>query len=158
MEETADPADFATAFEAAFARFQVGVEAACAGDEDWPSGVAAAIGVALDFAAADPTAADVLTNQAMAAGREGIACYRRLLSYVAGRLLPGRQARPHVKELPETTEQMIAGGLAALVAERVATGRAAELPAMTAEAVQFALTPYLGVEEAKRVAGASTVD
>jgi hypothetical protein len=50
------------------------------------------------------------------------------------------------------TEPALAGGLVALVAGRVATGRAAELPGLAPEAIQFVLTPYLGTAEATRVA------
>lgn len=50
------------------------------------------------------------------------------------------------------TSEALAGGLAGLVAERLTRGRAAELPALAPQAIEFALTPYLGVEEAKRIA------
>jgi hypothetical protein len=38
-----------------------------------------------------------------------------------------------------------------LVAQRVDLGRAAELPTLAPEAIQFVLTPYLGAAEARRV-------
>jgi hypothetical protein len=104
----------------------------------------------LEFAAADPDAANTLTNEAMAAGRDGIARRERLIGYAAERLAPGRRLRP-VNDLPQVTETALAGGLMALVAERVSTGRAGELPALAPEAIQFVLTPYLGAEEAHRV-------
>jgi hypothetical protein len=153
MAEIADsPEGFAAAFEAAFARFQVRVEEACAGRADWASGIAAAIRAGLDFAAADPVAADTLTSRALGMRRDGIARHRRLLAYIADALAAGREERPHGAELPQLTEQALAGGLTSLVAERIARGRAAELPALAPEAIQFALTPYLGREEARRVA------
>ncbi len=153
MEEIADsPEGFAAAFEAAFARFQVRVEGACAGRSDWASGIAAAIRAGLDFAAVDPVAADTLTNQALGMGGDGIARHRRLLAYIAEALAAGREERPHGAELPQLTDQALAGGLASLVAERLARGKESELPAVAPEAVQFALTPYLGREEAERIA------
>lgn len=153
MEEIADSSDgFAVAFETAFARFQVRVEEACAGRPDWASGIAAAIRAGLDFAAADPVAADTLASRALGMGRDGIARHRRLLSYIAEALAAGREQRPHGAELPQLTEQALAGGLTSLVAERLARGRESELLALAPEAVQFVLTPYLGREEAKQVA------
>jgi hypothetical protein len=154
MEEIADSPDgFAVAFEAAFARFQVRVEGACAGRSDWASGIAAAIRAGLDFAAADPLAADTLTSRALGMGGDGITRHRRLHSYIAEALAAGRGERPHGADLPQLTERALAGGLTSLVAERLSAGRAAELPALAPEAIQFALTPYLGPEEAKRTAG-----
>ena len=156
MEETADsPNDFAAAFEASFARFQVRVEAACAGPVDWPLRMAAAIRAALEFAASDPDAANTLTNEALAAGRDGIARRERLLAYAGRALAAGREERSEGAGLPRLTEHALVGGIAALIAERVATGRAAELPALAPEAIQFALTPYLGATEAKRVGAAA---
>jgi len=153
MEEIADSSEgFAVAFEAAFARFQVCVEAACAECPDWVSGIAAAIRAGLEFAATDTVAADTLTNRALGMGGDGIARHRRLLAYLAEALVAGREERPHGAELPQLTEQALAGGLTSLVAERLARGRASELPALAPEAVQFALTPYLGREEARRIA------
>lgn len=69
---TPDPDDFANDFQAAFARLQIRVETACAAEPAWPERVAAAIRAALAFAAAHPDDAGLLTNDAMAAGREGI--------------------------------------------------------------------------------------
>ena len=153
MAEVGHPPDeFSRAFEAAFARLQVRLEEACARSADWPAGIAAAIRAILEFAAADPSAANTLTNEAMAAGPDGIARRERLLAYAGERLERGRRMRPHARELPRVTEHALAGGVVALVGERVATGRAAELPALAPEAIQFVLTPYLGADEARRVA------
>lgn len=146
------PEEFPRAFEAAFARLQVRVEEACAANVEWPAAIAAAIRAALEFAAADPAAADVLSNEAMAAGKDGIARRQRLLAYAGEGLAPGRRLRPRGEELPPVTEHALAGGVVALIGERVATGRASELPAVAPEAIQFVLTPYLGAEEASRIA------
>jgi len=154
MEDIADPSEgFAGTFEASFARFQVCVERACAENSDWAARIATAIRAGFEFAAADPAAADILTNRALAAGGDGVARYNRLLAYVAEGLAPGREARPDGAELPQLTERAIAGGLAGLVAERLGRRRADELPALASEAIQFALTPYLGMDRARRVAG-----
>jgi hypothetical protein len=159
MDEIArSPDDFASAFETAFARLQIRIEEACAGCEDWPAGVAVAIRTALEFAATEPDAAGVLTNEALAVGADGISRHRRLLAYLAERLAEGRDLCPDGQGLPSLAEQALAGGLTGLVAERLAHGRASELPALAPEAIQFALTPYLGIVEAKRIATGATPD
>jgi len=146
------PEDFAASFEAAFARLQVLLEMACAGQGPWAARVTAAVRQALDLAASDPAAASVLTNEPLAQGADGIGRYERLMNYLAGLLETGRAESPYGAELPPTTERSIVGGVATIVANRVDRGRAGELPGLTAEVVQFVLTSYMGTEEAKRLA------
>jgi hypothetical protein len=153
MDETArHPDDFAGAFEAAFAVLQVRIETACIAEVAWPARVAAGIRAAFAWAAADPAAADVLTNEALAGGKPGFARYERMISYVAELLEPGRAESDHGERLPEITERAMASGVAMLVAQRLTMGREAELPALAGEAIQFVLTPYLGTAEARRAA------
>jgi hypothetical protein len=155
MDDAAERQEgFPEAFESAFARLRIRVESACAGQSDWPSGVAAGIRAALTFAAADPAAVQVLTSDALAAGKPGFELYGRLISYLCELLVPGRAERPGAERLPPETERALAGGIAMLVAQRVDTGKHDELPALAPEATQFVLTPYLGVDDAKRIADA----
>ena len=145
--------DFPAAFEASFARFQVRVEEACAGQTEWSWRVAAAMRAGFEFAAADPIGASLLTKEALAAGPDGIARHQRLLAYIADGLSPGRGEAPgNGRALPDLTERAVAGGIVTLVSERLERGRAADLPAVVSQAIQFALTPYLGAEEARRIA------
>lgn len=148
------PGEFASAFDSAFAGLQVAIETACAAHAEWYAGVVAGVRAALEWAAAEPRAAQLLTNDALAGGAAGFARYDRMVSYIAGLLLPGRELSAHGPRLPEVTERAVASGLAMLVAQRLSLGREAELPALAAEAAQFALTPYLGTAEARRIAGA----
>lgn len=156
MDEAAQLQDgFADAFESAFARLRIRVESACANQADWPSRVAAGIRAALGFAAAEPVAVRVLTIDALAGGKPGYADYERMISYFCDLLRPGRAERPDAERLPDETERALAGGIAMLVAQRVDLDRHAELPALADEATQFVLTPYLGIDEARRVATAN---
>ncbi len=143
---------FAGAFDSAVARLQVRIESACVSEAAWPAQVAAGIRAALAFAASDPAAARTLTTEALAGGRAGYERYDRMISHLSEWLLPGRELQPQGKRLPEITEKAMVGGVAMLVAQRVDLGRHAELPELAPEAIQFALTPYLGTEEARRVA------
>jgi hypothetical protein len=156
MEETArQPDDFASAFEAAFAELQVRIESACLAEAEWPAKVAAGIRAALGWAAVEPAAAGILTNDALASGSEGFARYERMVAYAADLLRPGRAEVEHGERLPEITEQAMASGVATLVAQRLSAGRQGELPDLAGEATQFVLTPYLGTAEARRVADRS---
>jgi hypothetical protein len=147
------PDDFATAFESAFARLQLLVLEACEDPGPSPRRAAAGIRAALEFAATDPAAARALTVDAWAQGASGIARHQRLIEHFAELLAAGRAERPaDAAPLPEITERALVGGLARLIAERLDRGREGELTALAPEATQFVLTPYLGTEEARRVA------
>jgi len=147
------PDDFAVAFDSAFAALQVRVESACAAVDDWPAGVAAGIRAAFDWVAEEPRAAQLLTNDALAGGSAGFERYERMVAYVAKLLVRGREQAEHGERLPELTERAMASGVAMLVAQRLSMGREAELPSLAPEAIQFVLTPYLGSDGARRVAG-----
>jgi hypothetical protein len=144
--------DFPKAFEAAFARLQVAILDACRSERSWSAKVASGVWAGLEFATDDPVAADLLTNGALAEGADGIARHERLVAYLAAGFLPGREERPDGRHLPGVTERAMAGGLVTMVAMRLDQGREEELPALASEAIQFVLTPYLGVDEARRVA------
>lgn len=151
--EAQHPDEFADAFEPALARLQIRIETACASEAEWPAQVAAGIQAALAFAAAEPDAAQILTNEAMAGGKAGFARYDRMIDHFAAALRPGRAERPEGEWLPEITEKTMVGGVAMLIAQRLAFNRHAELPALAPDAVQFVLTPYLGAADARQVAG-----
>lgn len=152
-DEPAEPrGDFAAAFESAFARLQVSVEEACATEADWPRGVAAAIRAAFAFAAARPADVSVLTNEALMEGPGGVARNRRLVAYVARLLEAGRELGNDPAPFPAVLERAIAGGIASVVAHRVAIGSERELPGLASDAIEFVLTPYLGAEKARQVA------
>lgn len=143
---------FPREFESAFGRLQVTIEEACAGDGGWPERAAEAIRSAFALAAAEPEVANVLTNAALAAGPDGIRRHRRLVAYMSELLEPGRRELRDPHALPEILERALAAGLVFLVAQRLDRGRASELPALAAEAVEFVLTPYVGAGEARRIA------
>lgn len=151
-DPASQPEGLASAFDSAFARLQVRIESACVAEVEWPAQVAAGIRAALAFAASEPDAARTLTTAALAGGRAGYERYDRMVSHLGEWLLPGRALRPEGKRLPGITEKAMVGGVAMLVAQRVDLGRHAELPALVPEAIQFALTPYIGTDEARRVA------
>ncbi len=154
MDETSNPPDdFATAFESAFARLQVVVATACAGDQAWPAKVAAAIYAALDFAVADPTAARLLTIDTLIERASGGRRYAQLIERFAELL---RAGAPRERRLPASTEQALIGGLATTVTAHLRTGRLAQLPEVGPELVELILMPYLGRSEAQRWARLTT--
>jgi hypothetical protein len=147
------PDDFSFAFDSAFAALQVRIESACGTAAEWPEQVAAGIRAAFEWVAAEPAAAQLLTNDALAGGSTGFERYERMIAYVAELLEPGREQAAHGERLPEITERAMASGVAMLVAQRLSLSQEGELPAIAGEAIQFVLTPYLGGADARRAAG-----
>src|SRR5260221_12724087 len=130
------PDESPTAFEPALARLQIRIETACGSEAEWRAKVSAGIRAALAFAAADPAAAQILTNEAMAEGKAGFARYDRMIEHFAAALQPGRAERPEGGWLPEITAQTLVGGVAVLMAQRLNFDRPARLPATPPQPIQ----------------------
>ncbi|HEV7769115.1 MAG TPA: hypothetical protein VGO66_00450 [Solirubrobacterales bacterium] len=149
--------DFADAFDAAQARLRAVVDSACVEENRWASKVATVISRVLEFAAAEPAQARVLTSGAFDNGVYGALRHRRMVEGLAAELGAGRRHRQLAVDLPELTEEALIGGVAEIVAERLRAGEGATLPDLASELIELVLTPYLGAEEAKRVASEASL-
>lgn len=147
--------DFASAFEVEFARLRVRLETACVEEKAWPARVAAGIRACCVFAAEHPEEARLLTSEALARDEESRLLYEQMISYFAAMLRPGRDLNSRSGELPAITESAMAGGVAMLIGRRLDQGQEAELPALAADAIVFVLTPYVGIESARRFAASA---
>ncbi len=147
------PDDFARDFETAYAKFQGVVETAYATEADWPMQAAAAIRTALEFAAEDPISAHVLTVESLAQG-SGDFAHRRPVEHLARLLAAGRNAHPEGETLPNLLEDALAGGIFMLMVQRLERGDVETLVVLIPDAIEFALTPYVGRDRARDVAAA----
>lgn len=148
-------AAFQTAYECTFERYLSRLLQACETQPSWPSKVKVGIGVTLDLVAASPVEAKFLAVEAMAVNDD---FRRRVLDSrdrLARLLAAGRTETPHGPELPGVIEVALVGGIAGVIAAQLQDGEAKHLPALAPELVEFTLNPYLGREEAARVAGRS---
>ncbi len=143
------------AHEEVFDRFTAELFRACAAQSTWSAKVVAAIGRAIDFAVRSPEEAQLLVVDAVAA--EPSLALRVVASndFLVGLLRNGREECPWAASLPELTERAQIGATASVIGHRLLSDQADRLPAMKPELVQLILTPYLGVEEAARVATSS---
>src|SRR5262249_318425 len=124
-------------------------------EEEWPNKVRAGIAAVLDFFAAEPALARLGMVESFVAGPEIPRPHRDAIeSFIPIRRLgrAGLVDDGDLERLPETTEDAIVGGMALLIARRVAAGQAERLPELVPDLTLFALTPYLGPDEAQRVA------
>lgn len=149
-------ADKGAAVEAAFVylfeRYLSRLRQTCKAQTSWPLGVKVGIGVTLDMVAASPVEAQFLTVEALTFNGEFL---RRVLDSrdrLARLLLGGRTETPHGAELPAIVESALVGAVAGVIATQLRAGEAKRLPSLARELVELTLTPYLGHEEAAKVA------
>jgi hypothetical protein len=79
---------------------------------------------------------------------------QRLIAFLEA----GRSQRIGDHELAEGLEEAIAGGIITLLFRRVRAGEAEQLERFAPAMIEFALSPYLGVEEARKLAARHTSD
>jgi AcrR family transcriptional regulator len=140
------------AYDAAFDQLFAAIGDACREHREWPQGVMAAVGAALDFAAADPTRARLLLVHTLSAeprlAEHALDSQQRL----AGLLREGRRFTPPGAPPLEVTELALIGASTAVLAAVLMAegpGQPGGLGELKPELGQILLTPYLGPEAAR---------
>jgi len=119
----------------------------------WPEQVAAGLRTLFELAVEDPVAARVLLVESLTAGPKAVLRYEMALRGIAPIIRPGRRFNPDKAELPETLEDTLVGGVLWILYQRLIVGESDRLPDVLPETLEFVLAPYIGEEEAVRVAG-----
>jgi AcrR family transcriptional regulator len=129
---------------------QVVAAVAAESGEDWVQRVHTAVGVAMDFLAAEPATARLFTLEARTllplAERQ-----RGAEERIAAILRAGNRARSGHDDLPEATERTLVGNVVALAGSYVLSGATELLPSLTAQLADHLLLSY-------REAGAGEAD
>jgi AcrR family transcriptional regulator len=144
------------AHEEAFDRLAGELFRACAGESEWTAKVAAGIGAAIGFAVRNPEEAQLLVIDAVAADPTLAARVIASNDYLVGLLRHGREQCPSAATLPELTERALIGATTSVVGGRLLCGQADQLADLEPQLVQLLLMPYVGIEEARRVAEATS--
>jgi AcrR family transcriptional regulator len=118
----------------------------------WAERVAIAIGALYQRITEDPALARACLVESLTAGPAVLARYEAALRQLGLILKPGREHSEAAADLPDTLESTLAGGIVWIAYQRLIVGEADRLPGLLPEAVQFALSPYLGEEAAVAVA------
>lgn len=121
-------------------------------EQDWPRQIRAAIATVLDFFAVEPELARLCAVEPFVAGPRIARRYEAAIDSLVPYLRLGREMRAGNDTFPATTERGLLGSMNSLIARKVSADETAELPQLLPDLVQFALTPYLGAAEARRVA------
>jgi len=115
---------------------------------DWPRGIRAAFGALFNFLASRPALANLAMVEVYAAGLE--AMQRRLEALPLQELIAaGYELAP---ETPQITAEGMVGGIYTLTYRRLREGGAEALPALAPICAYITLSPFVGPEEACRVA------
>lgn len=145
---------FLAAYDDAVTDLRKAVREACEGESGWADGVCAGLAAALARLAAEPARANLLLVEGL---RVGPSVYGRFQEAVDSFVPYLREAAPptgFAAELPEAADEAVVGGIASLLGRRVLAGDAARLDQFFPEVAEFALSPRLGVAEARRIISA----
>jgi AcrR family transcriptional regulator len=145
---------FVAAYDTVMAELRERVGRAFEEEEDWPHAVKAGIGAMLHFLAAEPNLARLCMVEALVAGPVVVERYDSAIQSFVPYFQTGREGRsPEVlARLSPTTEEALVGGMMSLISRRIIAGKTDELESLLPDLVEFTLTPYLGSEEAAKVA------
>ncbi|HTT94819.1 MAG TPA: helix-turn-helix domain-containing protein [Solirubrobacterales bacterium] len=115
-------------------------------EASWPARIEAGLRVVLGHLAAHPEEARFALVEVLAAGPRALARRDAALRRFTGLVETGRSES--AADLPGSTAQTIAGGIAELLYSEVLHGEAARLPARLPELVFLVVLPFLGAERA----------
>jgi AcrR family transcriptional regulator len=151
-EQFADKEDaFLVAYEVGHGKSLATVERAFASQSDWRFAVRAGITALFDFLATEPSFAHIALLDALVATEHTARRSSAGVDAFAQMLSPGL-TRPDGLSPPPVAVEAVAGGLFDLCLHYALCGRLRELPELTPLATYIALAPFLGGEEAARVA------
>jgi AcrR family transcriptional regulator len=141
------------AYDSFVARVMTETASAMGEDDDWPVQVRSAVAAGLAFVNETATRSRFFAVDALAAGPLILERYSASMAGIVGIMRAGREERPEAADLPDLLEPILIGGMASLVTGALLVEEHEHLPAMETELVEILLTPYLGRDEARRVAG-----
>lgn len=138
---------FLAAYDDAIEGLRADALKACAGEDGWAEGVCAALAAL----AATPTRADLLLVEGLRAGPKFYELFRQAIESFVPHLREGAPVPADRGQQPDVTDEAVVGGIASLLERRVSAGEAGQLDRFFPELAEFALTPYVGVAEARRI-------
>jgi AcrR family transcriptional regulator len=144
------------AHDVVFERYLGMLLRACNSEQEWPLKIKAAIATTLAFAVDEPEQAQLLALDALAGDANVTSRVLASNDHLASLLSAGRQFNPRGADLPGLTEKALVGAVSAIVAGRLMNGESESLSELEPQIVELILLPYLGPEEASRVAKAPT--
>jgi AcrR family transcriptional regulator len=143
---------FLTAQEYAMATALERVVEAAGTYESWPRRIQAGLRAFLTYVVEEPALARTCMVEALAAGSASIKYYEESQQAFVSLFRLGRDVSPHGRDLPETMEEAIVGGIFWILYQRLIASEPETIPGLLPELTEFALTPYLGIDKARELA------
>jgi AcrR family transcriptional regulator len=145
---------FVAAFDTVTEQLRERIGEAYQAEGDWPAATRAGIEAMLVFLAAEPNLARLAMVEAMVAGPVVVERYDAAVQTFLPYLAAGREGRPKkvLDRLSDSTEEALVGGMVSLVSRRIVAGQTDELESLLPDLVEFTLAPYVGNDEAARIA------
>lgn len=145
---------FFAAYDEAVERLREDVMSACGEASRWAERVCAALAAALTRLAAEPAQANMLLVEGLRAGPGIHERFQRAVESFVPCMRDGAPAGTSAGRAPAAADEAVVGGIASLLGRRVLAGEADRLDRFFPELAEFALAPYLGVAEARRIISA----
>lgn len=143
---------FLAAYDVVIDHVRALVEEAIAPVADWPHQVIAGLRAMLAFFDEEPELARLCLVDALTAGPTVSARFQTSVQAFVPLLRIGRGERPEAPELPASTEETIIGSLASTISRSIIADRGGRLEELLPDFAEFLLLPYLGPDEARRIA------
>lgn len=144
---------FAAAYEASFAYLRQAIDGVEV-DGDWGQLVRGRLERLLGLLSEESDLAAFFLIAPTSAGNEIVERHHETMRELVRALTKGAPADSRKGEPPGTREQALAGGISRLIVLKLSAGEAETLPALLPALTELVLRPYLGGEEAVRIAGA----
>jgi AcrR family transcriptional regulator len=147
---------FFAAYEAAVEKVRERVLGACSAvsSGSWALRVREGIVALVMLFAADPALATITLVEGLRAGPGMYDRYQAAVDSFVPYLREGEPAAPDGKRVPEAMDEAVVGGIASLLGRRVLAGETERLEELLPDVLEFALSPYLGASEARRIVSA----
>jgi AcrR family transcriptional regulator len=143
---------FLFTYEVGHARGLALVERAYEAQADWPTGVKAAVSALLHYLGSEPAFAQMALRYMLVASPRTAERANLGISEYLSVLEPGFEETSEHRRPPAIAIEAIGGGLGELMYGCVMRDRAQDLPSLTVAATYVSLAPFVGPEQAARVA------
>ncbi|MFT3864766.1 MAG: TetR/AcrR family transcriptional regulator [Solirubrobacterales bacterium] len=145
---------FVAAFDTVTEQLRERVDEAFKAEDEWPEAAKAGIAAMLTLLAAEPNLARLAMVEAMVAGPVVVERYDAAVQTFIPYFAAGREGRPKkvLDRLSDSTEEALVGGMISLISRRVVAGQADELESLLPDLTEFVLAPYVGHDEAAKIA------
>jgi AcrR family transcriptional regulator len=147
---------FLAAYERIVDETRAELQAAASPEAPWSDQICSGLERLVELIAADPARARVGLVEVQAAGRRAYRRYEQAIDSAAPKLREGRALSAEAARLSDTLEEAILGGIAWIFHQRLVKGELEQAEGLLEEAIQIALSPYLGETEAQRLALAAS--